>query len=71
MQLYQRINLWTFTLDLSNVAFYVFYFFQVVEKFNREGKGTVDFLDFLTYIPLFIDIHENIISDPLNLSRVR
>ncbi|XP_022106904.1 mediator of DNA damage checkpoint protein 1-like [Acanthaster planci] len=43
----------------------------VVEKFNREGKGTVDFLDFLTYIPLFIDIHENIISDPLNLSRVR
>ena len=38
---------------------------QVTEKLNVEGKGTVDFLDFLTYIPLFIDLHETIVSDPL------
>ena len=43
-----------------------FIFFQVLSKFNREGKGFVDFLDFVTYIPLFIDIHKRIIQDPFN-----
>ncbi|XP_071962209.1 uncharacterized protein [Antedon mediterranea] len=38
----------------------------VVNKFGREGNGIVDFLDFLTYLPLFIDIHGNIINDPFN-----
>ncbi|XP_033120089.1 nucleolar protein dao-5-like isoform X2 [Anneissia japonica] len=38
----------------------------VVNKFGREGNGIVDFLDFLTYLPLFIDIHGNIVNDPLN-----
>lgn len=44
---------------------------QVVDKLGREGKQTVDFLDFLTYILLFIDIHDYILSDPLNGSRDR
>ena len=43
--------------------------FQVLTKFNREKKGVIDFLDFLTYVPLFIEIHERIISDPLNQDR--
>lgn len=37
----------------------------VMSKFNREGKGYVDFLDYVTYVPLFIEIHEKIIKDPL------
>lgn len=42
----------------------------VMSKFNREGKGYVDFLDYVTYVPLFIEIHEKIIKDPL-CSKVR
>ncbi|XP_074656117.1 uncharacterized protein LOC141909562 isoform X2 [Tubulanus polymorphus] len=38
----------------------------VVNKLNRETKGEVDFVDFLTYVPLFIEIHDRIISDPLS-----
>ncbi|XP_055996833.1 uncharacterized protein LOC125683138 isoform X3 [Ostrea edulis] len=37
----------------------------VMSKFNREGKGYVDFLDYVTYVPLFVEIHEKIIKDPL------
>ncbi|XP_072028233.1 uncharacterized protein [Amphiura filiformis] len=44
---------------------------MVVDKLGREGKQTVDFLDFLTYILLFVDIHDYILSDPLNASRDR
>ncbi|XP_077990053.1 uncharacterized protein LOC144444494 isoform X2 [Glandiceps talaboti] len=43
----------------------------IVDKFNREGKNYVDFLDYLTYIPLFIEIHENICKDPLASDRTR
>jgi len=38
----------------------------VVDKFNREKKGMVDFLEYLTYVPLFIEIHSRIVKDPLN-----
>ncbi|XP_053381809.1 uncharacterized protein LOC123540018 [Mercenaria mercenaria] len=38
----------------------------VLSKFNREGRGFVDFLDFVTYVPLFIEIHKRIIEDPFN-----
>lgn len=37
----------------------------VLKKFNREGRGVVDFLDFVTYVPLFVLIHKRIVSDPL------
>ncbi|XP_070209319.1 uncharacterized protein [Littorina saxatilis] len=37
----------------------------VLTKFNREKRGVVDFLDFVTYVPLFILIHRRIISHPL------
>ncbi|XP_052763049.1 uncharacterized protein LOC128205452 isoform X2 [Mya arenaria] len=38
----------------------------VLSKFNREGRGFADFLDFVTYVPLFIEIHKRIIEDPFN-----
>ncbi|ELU03965.1 hypothetical protein CAPTEDRAFT_211818 [Capitella teleta] len=41
----------------------------VVGKFNREKKGIVDFLDFLIYVPLFIEIHSRIIDNPLDGDR--
>ena len=34
-------------------------------KFDREGRNFVDFLDFLSYLPLFVEIHERIINKPL------
>ena len=40
-----------------------------MEKFTRERKGVVDFLDFLTYVPLFIEIHGRIINDPFSEER--
>ncbi|XP_059158231.1 uncharacterized protein LOC131942400 [Physella acuta] len=38
----------------------------VLNKFNRENKGLIDFLDFVTYVPLFVEIHKRIINDPLS-----
>lgn len=38
-----------------------------MSKFNREGKGYVDFLDYVTYVLLFIEIYEKIIKDSLCL----
>ncbi|KAH9496220.1 potassium channel, sub T, member 2, partial [Bulinus truncatus] len=38
----------------------------VMTKFNRDSKGFIDFLDFVTYVPLFVEIHQRIITDPLN-----
>ncbi|XP_023933387.1 uncharacterized protein LOC106167849 isoform X3 [Lingula anatina] len=40
----------------------------VVNKFNRYKNGMVEFLDFLIYCPLFIEVHERIIKDPLNVA---
>uniref|UniRef100_A0A1I8GZL3 EF-hand domain-containing protein n=1 Tax=Macrostomum lignano TaxID=282301 RepID=A0A1I8GZL3_9PLAT len=38
---------------------------SVIKKFNREKRGYIDFLDYLTYVPLFLEIHERIVADPL------
>ena len=37
-----------------------------MKKFNAENRGYVDFLDFLTYVPLFVEIHESILKNPLS-----
>lgn len=34
------------------------------KKFDREGKNYVDFLDWLIYVPLFVEIHTRIVSNP-------
>ncbi|KAI0225330.1 hypothetical protein LSAT2_023818, partial [Lamellibrachia satsuma] len=39
---------------------------QVVGKFDREKNGVVDFLDFLTYIPLFLEVHTRIVANPFS-----
>ena len=46
-------------------------FYKVLDKFCREKRGVVEFLDFLTYVPLFVEIHEHIKEDPLGLSRYK
>ena len=43
----------------------------VVERLNNEGKGRVEFLDYLTYVPLFVEIHDNISGNPLDFTRTR
>lgn len=40
----------------------------VLSKFNRFGTGYIDFMDFVTYVPLFIEIHQKIVDDPFNVS---
>ena len=42
----------------------------IIDKFMENGKSHVDFLDFLTYIPLFMEIHDTINLSPLDLDRV-
>ena len=41
----------------------------IINKFSENGKVFVDFLDFLTYIPLFMEIHETINTNPLDMER--
>eukprot|EP00043_Microstomoeca_roanoka_P016491 m.168970 g.168970 ORF g.168970 m.168970 type:complete len:741 (-) comp16468_c7_seq11:524-2746(-) len=41
----------------------------IIDKFTEDGKEEVDFLDFLTYIPLFVEIHDTINSNPFNTTR--
>lgn len=39
---------------------------SVMSKFDREKKGFVEFLDYLTYVPLFVEIHQRIVEDPFS-----
>ena len=41
----------------------------VVDRLNHEGKEFVEFLDYLTYVPLFVEIHDSIYGNPLDFSR--
>ena len=43
----------------------------VVDRLNHEGRGLVEFLDYLTYVPLFVEIHDSISENPLNFSRTK
>ncbi|XP_033001308.1 uncharacterized protein LOC117044610 [Lacerta agilis] len=47
-----------FSLEAINFA---------LQKFNRGKAGVLSFLDFVTYIPLFVEIHEGIVQNPLSL----
>lgn len=42
------------------------FLFQALKKFNHTGTGVLSFLDFVTYIPLFVEIHEGIVENPLS-----
>ena len=44
---------------------------QVVDHLNHEGRGIVEFLDYLTYVPLFVEIHDSICGNPLDVSRTK
>ena len=44
---------------------------QVVDRLNHQGKGVVEFLDYLTYVPLFVEIHDSISDNPLNFTRTK
>ena len=43
----------------------------VVGRLNHEGRGIVEFLDYLTYVPLFVEIHDSISGNPLDFSRTK
>jgi len=43
----------------------------VVDRLNHEDKGFVEFLDYLTYVPLFVEIHDAIYGNPLDFSRTK
>jgi len=42
----------------------------VTNKFNRTKKGYLEYMDYLTYIPLFVELHDRICSNPLATERV-
>eukprot|EP00794_Sanderia_malayensis_P012010 gene12010-13250_t len=37
---------------------------SVIKKLDHHGQGFIDFLDFVLYVPLFLMIHDQIISQP-------
>ncbi len=43
----------------------------VVDRLNHENRGLVEFLDYLTYVPLFVEIHDSISGNPLDFSRTK
>jgi hypothetical protein len=36
----------------------------IIQALVKEGKDDVDFLDFLAYLPLFLDLHTKIVNEP-------
>eukprot|EP00049_Salpingoeca_infusionum_P022699 m.8231 g.8231 ORF g.8231 m.8231 type:complete len:816 (-) comp5337_c0_seq1:457-2904(-) len=43
----------------------------IIDKFTENGQQEIDFLDFLTYIPLFVEIHDTINNNPFETVRDR
>ena len=37
-----------------------------MEKFGEDGQTWVDFMLYICYIPLFLEIHDEINGNPLN-----
>ena len=44
---------------------------QVVDRLNHDNKGLVEFLDYLTYVPLFVEIHDSVCGNPLDFTRTK
>ena len=38
---------------------------MVIEELTKEGKHEIDFLDYLAYLPLFMDIADSMNTNPL------
>jgi hypothetical protein len=43
----------------------------ILKKFMENGNCFVEFLDFLTYIPLFLEIHDTINEEPFGEERIK
>ena len=41
----------------------------IMHKFGEEGRTWVDFLLYICYIPLFLEIHDTINANPLDDTR--
>ena len=41
---------------------------RLVRGFDWRSEGVIYFLDFLLFMPLFVEIHEKILADPLGVS---
>jgi hypothetical protein len=41
----------------------------IITKFMEDGNEAVDFLDYLTYLPLFLEIHDTINENPFECAR--
>ncbi|CAK8696648.1 unnamed protein product [Clavelina lepadiformis] len=39
---------------------------SIIQQFSRKNSGELDFLDFVTYVPLFLNIHRKIVNNPLS-----
>ncbi|XP_078481132.1 uncharacterized protein LOC100182831 [Ciona intestinalis] len=37
---------------------------EIIKKLSRGNSGRLDFLDFVTYAPLFVNIHQTIVKNP-------
>lgn len=44
---------------------------KIMDTLQADGLEALSFLDYLAYIPLFLDIHDTIVVNPLEDSRSR
>lgn len=42
---------------------------EVVERLRQSGHEQLTFLDFLAHIPLFVDIHDDITTNPMKTNK--
>ena len=56
---------------LGHVVVYLPNILQVVDRLNHDKKGLVEFLDYLTYVPLFVEIHDSVCGNPLDFTRTK
>ncbi|XP_065843895.1 uncharacterized protein [Oscarella lobularis] len=43
----------------------------VVDRLDKEKTGRIEFLDYLVYVPLFVEIHDSICGNPFEFSRTK
>jgi hypothetical protein len=39
----------------------------IMQTIDKDASGTIDFVEFVSYIPFFVRLHQEILRDPLSL----
>ena len=42
---------------------------EVLDRLRRDGQNYLNFFDFLSHVPLFVDIHQDIVDKPMHMTK--